>query len=142
MSKFRYFKLSEFISSATAKEKGIDNTPDFDEVEHLSELAEVLDSLRAAWGKAVKISSGFRCAQLNKAVGGADTSVHQLGYAADMQTEGEIVDFFDFCKDWLARTRTKFDQLIIESGGGTEWVHLGLYNNAGQQRGKIMKIEK
>ena len=140
--KYRYFELDEFINSPTAKKKGICNDPTFEVVEHLDELVEkILDPLRAAYGMAIRVTSGYRCPALNKAVGGSDTSVHQIGYAADLQVGGSFDKFVEFVKDWFAKTGTKFDQLLVESSNGTKWLHIGLYNNSGQQRGQIKLME-
>ena len=77
--KHMYFELDEFIRSDTAKKYGIDNTPTFAIVAHLDELVEsILDPLRAAYGKPITVTSGYRCNSLNKAVGGADTSAHKI----------------------------------------------------------------
>lgn len=121
-----------------------DNTPTFEIVEHLDELVEkVLDPLRAAYGMPIKISSGYRCPALNKAVGGVATSVHMIGYAADLQVGGSFGKFRDFVVEWVRKTGTKFDQLLLESNKktGAKWIHVGLYNNAGQQRGQIKVME-
>ena len=144
MSKHRYFELSEFIVSSTAKKKGIDNTPSFEVVEHLDELVEkILDPLRAAYGMAIIVSSGFRCLLLNKAVGGVPDSVHILGWAADLQVRGSFRKFVEFVVEWFRKTGTKFDQLIVESDAkGNKWLHIGLYDNYGRQRGQILNVEK
>ena len=144
MAKHKYFELNEFIASATAKKKGIDNTPSFDVVEHLDELVEkVLDPLRAAYGQPIHISSGYRCPALNKAVGGVATSVHMIGYAADLQVGGSFNKFRDFVVEWFKKTGTHFDQVLLESDRktGAKWIHIGLKNNQGQQRGQIQVIE-
>ena len=86
-----YFTLAELLKSNTAKQNGIDNTPTFEVVRHLEELTEkILDPLRAAWGKPIRVKSGYRCPRLNAAVGGSKTSVHMIGYAADLQTSGSF----------------------------------------------------
>lgn len=145
MGKFKYFELSEFIKSRTATERGIDNTPTFQVVDNLSELVEaILDPLRAAWGKPIRVSSGYRCAKLNDAVGGAETSVHMKGLAADLQpTSGSFNEFRDFCVEWFRKTGVKFDQLLLErnSKTGACWIHVGLYNNTWQQRGQVKVME-
>ena len=144
MGKHKYFELNEFIRSNTAKKKGIDNTPTFEIVAHLDRLVdEFLDPLRAAYGMPIWISSGYRCPALNKAVNGAATSVHMIGYAADMQVGGSFKKFCDFVVEWVKKTGTKFDQLIIESDRktGAKWLHVGLFNNSGQQRGQIKVME-
>ena len=147
MKKHKYFELSEFIRSDTAERKRIDNTPTFEIVEHLDELVEtVLDPLRAAYGQPIRISSGYRCPELNRAVKGAATSVHMVGYAADLQVGGSFAKFRDFTVEWFRKTGIKFDQLLLESDTktGAKWIHIGLYNNAGQQRGqiKVMEVSK
>ena len=144
MAKHKYFELSEFIASSTAKKKGIDNTPSFEVVSHLDELVEsFLDPLRAAYGKAINVCSGFRCPKLNKAVGGSETSVHPLGWAADLQPAGPFKEFVDFTVEWVKKNRIRFDQLLIESDKKTKatWLHVGLYNRSGQQRGQIKVLE-
>ena len=139
MSTHKYFTLAELVKSDTAKKKNIDNTPSWEVVEHLSELVEkVRDPLRASYGMPIKISSGYRCPALNRAVMGAATSVHMIGYAADMQVGGSFNKFRDFVVEWLKKTGTRFDQLLIESNSyGAKWLHIGLYSNSGQQRGQI-----
>ena len=144
MATFRYFTLAELIRSAEAKKRGIDNTPTFEVVEHLRELTEkVLEPMRAAYGMPIKVSSGYRCPELNGAVGGAATSVHMIGYAADLQVGGSFNKFRDFVVTWFRKTGTKFDQILLESDRrtGAKWIHVGLYNNAGHQRGMIKEME-
>lgn len=45
---------------------------------------EVLQPLRDAWGEPLAINSGYRCSEVNKAVGGVPTSQHTKGEAADV----------------------------------------------------------
>ena len=139
----KYFDLSEFIASDTAKRMNIDNTPSFEVVESLSELADVLDGLRAAWGSAIEVTSGYRCPALNKAVGGVQNSAHLRGVAADLvPANGRMEDFKHFVVSWVASSGTKFDQLIMESAKGAQWVHFGLWSDKWQQRGQILNIDK
>lgn len=46
-----------------------------------------LDDLRKAYGKPLMITSGVRCESHNKAIGGAKSSKHLLGIAADIYCE-------------------------------------------------------
>ena len=143
MSKYANFTLSEFIESDTAAQKGIDNTPDFDEVARLDELiGTILQPLREAWGKPLIISSGYRCKELNKAVGGAETSAHQYGYAADVQvTRSKDFDaFIAFAEDWLKTNDVPFDQSIRETSKTAYWWHIGLRNSKGLQRRQFKAI--
>lgn len=144
MGKYRYFDLEEFIRSDEAKKRGIDNTPSFDVVDHLDELVrEILDPLRAAYGRPIIISSGYRCPKLNQAVGGSTTSVHKVGWAADCQTKGNFDVFRDFVVDWFWKTGTKFDQILLEKNKktGARWIHIGIRDNSGRQRGQIKVLE-
>ena len=141
MSKYQFFELAEFIKSDTAKKKGIDNTPTFEIVDHLDELvATVLEPLRAAYGKPIKVSSGYRCKKLNDAVKGAATSVHMIGYAADLQVSSGFNKFRDFVVEFMKDKA--FDQILLESNkSGTKWIHIGLFNNSGQQRRQVKVME-
>ena len=139
MNKPKYFGLEELLESSTALEKKIKNYPSWEQIEHLNELALFLDELREAWGSALRISSGLRRKLLNKAVGGSDTSVHQIGFAADIvPVNGKFNEFVDFIKEW-AKDKN-YDQIIIETNGKAKWVHIGLYNNAGKQRKLLFKM--
>lgn len=133
----KYFSLAELIRSATAERLHIDNTPTFEVVEHLSDLSlHLLDPLRAAYGKPITVSSGYRCEQLNKAVGGVPSSAHQRGDAADLQA-ADMPGFKKFVREWLRATSAKFDQCLLESSGKAEWVHLSIRSASGCQRGQI-----
>lgn len=140
---FRNFELSEFLDSDTAKARGITNIPTFADVAHLSELCETfLQPLRDAWGSGINVTSGYRSAALNKAVGGSDTSVHMIGYAADLSpSNGRFEDFCKFVRAWVAKYQIKFDQILIESQGCVKWLHIGLRSNGGLQRRQIKFID-
>lgn len=136
MAEFKYFSLKELCASDVATKKKIDNFPSFTIVEHLTELTKnILEPLRVAWGSSIKVTSGYRCDALNKAVGGVSTSAHRLGYAVDLQPgNGKIDEFGKFVRDWLVKNRVKFDQVLFETSGKVKWVHIGLYSSTGSQR--------
>lgn len=139
MKKIKYFSLSEFLNSATAKRLGIDNTPTFEVVDNLNKLADYLDVIREKVGKPILISSGFRCPVLNKAVGGVSNSQHQKGLAADL-----------ICADMeslekVLRETGGFDQLIKEhrKGSTSFWYHVSVAPRNGKPRQQIiMNLEK
>ena len=140
MEPFKYFTLQELVRSETAAKKGIDNTPSFEVVEHLTALTErILEPMRAAYGKAIKVSSGYRCEKLNAAVGGVKGSAHTRGDAADLQA-ADMAGFKKFVREWLISQRIKFDQCIIENSGKVEWIHISIYAANGSQRGQIFKM--
>lgn len=130
------FTLGEFIASDTAKKKGIDNTPTLADIYHMEELCKnLLQPIRDAWGKPIKVTSGFRCYKLNRAVGGSPTSVHTRGWAVDIKpASGSYKDFEVFVVDFLMKSDLKWDQVIRETSGNSKWLHLGYKNNVGKQR--------
>lgn len=139
------FTLGEMIASDTAKKKGIDNTPTLADIYHMEELCKyLLQPIRDAWGKPIKITSGYRCYKLNKAVGGSNTSVHMRGWGADIKpTSGTIKEFEDFLIQFFKdHPEIRFDQCIREKSGSTKWVHLGYKSNLGGQRMQIFDISK
>ena len=83
--KAQYFTLLEFTRSHTASLRAMDNTPPRDVELNLEWLcSQALDPLREALGCPVIVTSGYRCPDLNTAVGGSPTSYHLLGLAADI----------------------------------------------------------
>lgn len=136
----KYFNILELCHSDTADMNHIDNTPSEEIKEHLEELMEFLDGLRKEWGSPIRITSGYRCPQLNKKVGGSATSAHMIGYAVDMQPiKRPFKGFVEFVKNYLSDK--EYDQLLLEtSSKGTKWIHLGLYNQKGEQRKQIKNL--
>lgn len=113
------FDLSEFVTSQEAARRGIDNTPPQEIINALSETAHLLEQVRKLLGTPIIVSSGYRCAPLNKAVGGVWNSAHVTGQAADFTSPG----FGPPVAIWRAieASSLKFDQCIIEFNS---WVHL------------------
>lgn len=116
------FQLKEFVVSSTADRLGIDNTPTPGEIENLRTLCkQILQPARDALGP-LKITSGFRSAALNLAVGGSSNSDHRKGFAAD------VVPVNVGTKElavWV-KENCKFDQIILEFGTlqNPNWIHL------------------
>lgn len=123
------FSYREFERSEVADAKHICNViTSFEVRDSILALTEsVLQPLRDAWGKPLKVNSGYRCKALNAAVGGAPTSQHVKGEAADIAA-GDPVK--------LARLAVKlglpFDQMILYP----TFVHFSHRLN-GEQRGQI-----
>ena len=135
----KYFTLKEMIASAAATREGIDNTPGLQETEALTALVEdVLDPLREMYGHPIHVTSGYRCDALNKAVGGASTSQHMRGEAADIKTgrKGGNARLYALLERYF-----DFDQLIWEHGTDSEpsWVHVS-YKAEGGNRKQTLRI--
>lgn len=133
--------LAEVTYSATALRKGIANEPTVNHLINLKAVAEnIFQPCRNHFGKPLRVTSGYRSKELNKAIGGSNNSQHSKGEALDMQsTEGYTNrDLFMFIKDHL-----EFDQLIGEfpdDMGEFAWVHCS-YKTEGN-RGEVLVAYK
>ena len=133
---WKYFTLDELIHSDTADRLGIDNTPDGDVMEHLDDLVtNVLDRLRGEWGRPIIVTSGYRCKELNAAVGGTRNSQHLKGQAADIVSD-DFEAFRRFVHRWCKDN--EFDQCIFEHGGGREWIHISYVE--GRNRRQMLNL--
>lgn len=121
------FTYDELIYSATANRMGIDNTPSKDEKESLIKLAkEILQPIRDKWGGPIVVTSGYRCEAVNRAVGGAKTSQHRLGQAADIKigSKAQNKALFNLLQKMIKIGDIKVGQLIDEYG--YSWIHVSL----------------
>ena len=123
-----YFTLQELTRSQTARQRGLDNTPDAAAVENLQNLVtHILDPLRQLWGSPLYVNSGYRSHAVNAAVGGARNSQHLTGCAADI-TAGSPKKNRKLLKLLLLHAPAiPFDQLIAErcdSNGNPRWLHI------------------
>ena len=132
--------LAEVTKSVTAKRLGIDNTPDEWTTENLKQIAvNVFQPLRDAFKCPIYVSSGYRSADLNSAIGGSIRSQHVEGRALDLDA-----DVFGRCTNseifrWILNNAT-FDQLIWEFGDddNPDWVHVSFVYD-GVNRGRCLK---
>lgn len=134
----KYFTIKELTKSSTAEAKGINNTPTPEIKANLERLVEkVLDPLREKYGKPIIVNSGYRCPELNKAVGGSKTSDHMNGFSADItaSSKKENAILFQIIKD-----NFDFDQLIWEKGNSEypDWVHVSY--NPNRLRKQVLKM--
>ena len=137
------FTLEELIRSNTAERMGIDNVPkDEKVVENLRSLClEVLQPLRDYVGAPVHINSGYRCPELNMAVGGVKNSQHCRGEAADIRIVSPKQG-----REWATwiEDNCRFDQMLLERNkNGAVWLHVSCKRDASKNRQsfKILKIE-
>jgi hypothetical protein len=115
----RYFTLARLAASDTARARGIDNTPPDALLPNLRLLARGLDRVRLLLGHPLEISSGYRCPELNAAVGGVPHSQHAQGLAVDFTCPGfgPPIAIARAIRD----SEIVFDQCICEF---SEWIHL------------------
>ena len=126
------FRLGEFTRSDTAKRLGIENEcSSVEQVLNLAYLCHmVLQPLRDKFGP-IRINSGYRCPELNGAVGGVKNSQHMRGEAADIHLPS-----VEKGKEYLAflKSLPVFDQLIWEEKKGICWIHVSAKRLAGNRR--------
>lgn len=134
-----HFTLAELTKSSTALRLDIDNIPESDEKKNLILLcASILEPVRMHFDKPFVPSSGFRCLELNRAIGSKDTSQHVKGQAVDFEVPGiSNIDLFNWIKE-----NVTFDQLILEfhkeGDPHSGWVHCSF--NEGNNRNQAFSI--
>lgn len=117
----KYFSFQEMERSDTAVRYAIDNSIPENLKNNVAQLVDnVLDPLREAWGRPLAVSSGYRCPPLNRAVGGAATSHHMKGMAADITTGNKVDNRRLF--QLIINLKLPFTQLIDERD--FSWVHV------------------
>jgi hypothetical protein len=127
--------LAEVTRSETAKRRGISNMPTPEHIENFKKLAiNIFQPIREHFGKPIIISSGYRSAELNKAIGGSLSSQHSSGEAIDIDMDGTDItnaQIFNYIKDNL-----NFDQIIWEFGtdANPDWVHVSFASNRSQRK--------
>jgi hypothetical protein len=113
-----FFTWAEMTTTAQRH----DNTPGAAEQAAIVALcAAILDPLRRKLGKPIRISSGYRSPAVNAAVGGAKTSQHMRGEAADLSVAGMSPEAVVSA---IVAAGLPFDQAIVEHVGGASWVHV------------------
>lgn len=132
----KYFTVKELCQSATAAAKGIDNTPPISATARLINLiSDILDPVREKWGKPIRVTSGYRCPALNKAVGGTPNSQHLRGEAADITTGSKKDN--QTLYELIKSSGLDFDQLIDEKD--FTWLHIS-YTKTRKNRRNAFKI--
>lgn len=117
-----HFSLEEL----TVTSSGLANVPDDEQIAALTALCvNVLEPIRIHYNLPVIVTSGFRSMAVNRAAGGASTSQHLYGEAADIHVPG--VDNADLWR-FIASGSVHFDQVIaerLEQGHPSAgWVHV------------------
>ena len=123
--------MAEFCKSETAARRGIRNEPGPAEREAIYQLVtRLLQPLRNLYGKPMRINSGYRCAELNQAVGGVPTSQHRKGEAADMACQSPRT-----LLNVLKKSGLDFDQAILYP----TFLHLSLKKEGNNRKQIIVK---
>ena len=139
----KHISYKEAVGSNYAKQKGIKNKPNEDQVENMKLLSEkVFEPLREWVGCPIKVNSMFRSLELNTALKGSKTSSHMKGEAMDITRMAcgkenckSNLDMFHWIKDNL-----EFDQLIWEFGKEPKWLHVSY--NKDKNRKQVLVTKK
>ena len=118
------FVLSEITRSNTAKRLNISNAPDKEHLRNMQRLiTNLIQPIRDGLGP-IRITSGYRSPQLNRAIGGSRKSQHCKGEALDLQfwKDGQMCNQEIY--DWVLKQEIEFDQMINEFDYA--WIHISL----------------
>ena len=115
-----HFTLEELSFSEGAARLGLDNTPTSIVITNLGLVAAVMEIRTLLGDRPIVVHSGYRSAEVNRAVGGVVTSAHGRGLACDFVcsafgTPAEVARA-------ILKSDIEYDQLILEYGR----VHIGL----------------
>lgn len=121
------FRGEEFVRSNTADRLNIKNIPTQEQLRNGSKLADSAQELRTKIALPLEITSGFRCVELNKAVGGSPRSKHKDFLAFDCKSRG-------LTPNQLARrirkTGVSIDKCLIEK----DCVHVQICEDSSKNR--------
>jgi len=134
----KHISYKEAVGSNYAKQSGIKNKPNEEQVENMKLLAkEVFEPLREWVDEPIKVNSMFRSLELNTALKGSKTSSHMNGEAMDITSMGgkSNLEMFHWIKDNL-----EFDQLIWEFGKEPKWLHVSY--SAVKNRKQVLVTKK
>ena len=118
------FVLSEITRSNTARRLGIKNEPTKKHMEGIQRIiTNLIQPMRDALGP-IRVSSGYRNPELNRAIGGSSKSQHCKGEALDLQfwKDGQMCNKEIY--DWVINSNLEFDQMINEFDFA--WIHISL----------------
>ena len=133
------FTLPEIIHSNTAKRLGINNAPNKEHLKNMQVLVrDLIQPIREVSGP-IRISSGYRNPELNRAIGGSSKSQHCKGEALDLQywSKGKMCNKEIY--DWVVKSGIEFDQMINEFD--YSWIHISLKSNS-KNRKQILEAYK
>lgn len=123
MNLSEHFTLEELSTTSHSDLRARNRAYARKNVSRLQALAEdVLEPCRAILGP-MMITSGCRCPELNKRVGGNHRSQHCLCEAADfIPSKVPLKEAFDL----IRKSGIQYGQLILERVSGVEWIHISL----------------
>ena len=159
----QHFTLGELCKTSVKTKDG--NIPSHVHIENLKRLTKWLERLRQrcnqkphpltpsprgegeAYGSEGKeepiiINSAYRSPQVNKAVGGAATSNHLTGCAADIRCEGkeQAIRYACILLDISDESQEPFDELLIEQSAKSIWIHFAVRPEGNRRKIEFLKV--
>ena len=144
MTLTKNFTSEELTASCTAKRLGLKNYPDSFVMGNLRRLCvNILQPIRDEWGGPIIVGSGYRCTQLNEAVGGVANSDHLYGCAADSKTLHDIPlenkQLYDLIRKMHAEGKlSSLKQCINEYD--YDWIHISFQDGRTAKYGQFISI--
>lgn len=131
------FTLNEFTNSETAKKNGYSEqfNPDAKIIENLNFGAlNIAEPIRNEFGSFAP-TVAYRCARLNKKIGGSLTSMHNTGEAFDETFIKDGINISAKIFFWLLKSNLPFTELIWERGDSKNpnWLHIGWRKQANKE---------
>jgi uncharacterized protein YcbK (DUF882 family) len=155
-----HFSLRELCKTKT----GIENVPNEEQVENLKRVCRWLEELRLRYNQLyvcgtvpqcceqhswdspeeepIIINSGFRSAEVNKAVGGSPSSNHLTGCAVDIRCIGieQALRYAALLLDIADLNREDYDELLVEQKGSVIWIHFAVRPTGNRRKGRLMQV--
>lgn len=126
MNENNYFTVDDLIKSHTARLRQIDNQPS-DEVKKELEMTackmNIIGLYAHMMGATIQVTSGYRCEELNKIVGGVNNSLHMQGRAVDFVVSDNKIkhDLYESLASQEARERLRICELLEHK----TYIHIG-----------------
>jgi len=122
-----HFTLGEMTRSNSHPE--IYNIPSHEAIANLTNLCKWLEVLRERAETPIRINSGYRSPQLNKAIHGVAGSNHMTGCASDIRVENmeQLIRYAAILLNYAKESKQEFDELLIERNShGAIWLHFAV----------------
>ena len=129
-----HFTLGEMTKSNSHPE--VYNIPSQVAIANLKRVCGWLEELRKRYNERygvgeepIRINSGYRSPQLNRAIHGNANSNHMTGCACDIRVSGmeQALRYAVILMDYADESKQEFDELLIERNRyGAIWVHFAV----------------
>lgn len=125
---FTLFELTK-TSMAQFQEKNREVTPE--QIDKLAQVAKLLEHVMFVLSTPITINSGYRCPELNTAVGSTERSQHMLCEAVDFVPGTQDLGFafrtlWKDVKDNGANVGQLIHETAVRPYGTTSWIHISL----------------